>query len=397
LPPRSRKFSNKSDADPTLRAAFNTVFGEKVVAVRNPQILIQFQYNIADNDTTTTVANGGTVTQDDSMAVLTSSTATDGSARLESKDTLRYQPGCEGYALFTSLWANGGVAGAKQFCGLFSSTDGYFLGYDGTDFVAGKRKDSTDSTVKQGNFNLDHLDGTGASGFNLDTSKLNIFAIDYGWLGTAPITFYVMDDDNNWIAFHRFNYPGTLTGPHTSNPVLPLCFDITKTSGATSLVMKTASWQAGFIGNTTPVTARYFSGAAGALAVTTEAVLINFRNQDTFQSKTNRVVAQGVFVSASSDGNKPAKIKIYKNLTITGASWSDVDADNSVLQTDTSGTITPDDANLLLEIPLGRQDSQSEDISNLAMFIRPGESFSITGQSSVGNDLEFFARWRELF
>jgi len=372
--------------------SFNTTFGEGIVAQRHTEIVEQFQYNINTKTLSTTVANGGTVTQDDSMAVITSSTAINGAAQLQTKKKLRYRPGHEGYGFFTALWSSGGVAGAKQYIGLFNVTDGYFLGYNGTDFVVGRRKDSVDTTTST-------LNGDPLFTEKFDPTKLNIFQITYGWLGTAPVNFYWMDSNGKWRLIHKMKLPNTLTGPSVTNPALPVCVDITKTSGATSLIMKTASWHAGISHDGDTEGDRRFTGTISATNVTTEVVLINFRNKSTYASKTNQVRAVAEYMAAASDGTKTGIIKIYKNLAIGGTpSWGDVDTTNSIMETDTAGTVTPSDANLLMAIPLGRQSSQAiQDLGQLNFFLYPGETATITGQSSANMDFIFTARWREEF
>ena len=348
-------------------SSFNTTFGESIVAQRFTEILEEFQYTINTKTLTDGSENNATVTQSDSMAILTSSTTSNGHAQLESKKKLRYRPGHEGYAFFTSLWANGGVANSKQYCGLFDDGDGFFLGYNGTDFVVGYRKNTTDTTVTKSNFNGD------SSFDSIDTSKLNIFMITYAWLGTAPINFWWMNERGEWVLIHRFELPNTLTGPSVTNPVLPLRFDITKTSGDTSIVMKTASWHAGIAHDGDTQGDRYFTGSITKNTVSTESVLINFQNVSTFQSKTNKVRVYATLLGAAGDGTKTGEIKIYKNLAIGGTpSWSNVDATNSVMQKDTAGTVTPSDANLLISIPLGRNDSKQVDVTNQSFFLDPG-------------------------
>lgn len=382
----------KNIADANEYQSFNTVFGESIVAQRHTEILEQFQYNINTLSLDTSAsANGGTVTQGDSMAILSSSTATNGQAQIQTKKSLRYRPGHEGYAFFTSLWQNGGVAGAKQYCGLFSPTDGYFLGYNGTDFVVGRRKDSVDFTIS-------NLNGDPEFTAQFDSSKLNIFMITYGWLGTAPINFWWCNEVGKWHLIHQMSTSNTLTGPTVSNPVLPICFDITKTSGATDIVMKTASWHAGISHDGDQKGDRHFTGATSATGISAETVLINFQNVSTFQGKTNQVRVVAQLLGASSDGTKIGEVKIYKNLAIGGTpSWSNVDATNSVMQTDTAGTVTPSDANLLIDIPLGRTDSEIIYTSGLEFFLLPGETATVTGQSASSMDFSFTARWREEF
>jgi ABC-type glutathione transport system ATPase component len=141
---------------------------------------------------------------------------------------------------------------------------------------------------------------------------------------------------------------------------------------------------------------RYFTGTV-TNSVSSEEVLISFQSVSTFQSETNRVVAEGVRVSISTDGNKNAQVKMYKNLSISGASWANVDATNSIMQTDTAGTITPDDANLLWEYNLAKNDSIIDDIRDIDFILYPGETITITGQSGAANEITFTARWREKF
>ena len=374
-------------------SSFNSTFGEIIQSPRYSRIIEEFQYNINTLTLTSTETNNGTVTQGDSMAILTSSTTSNGRARLESKRKLRYRPGHEGYAFFTCIWSNGGVANSTQYAGLFDSTDGFFIGYNGTNFVVGRRKDSSDTTVTQANFNGDHS-------FNsIVTSNLNIFMITYGWLGTAPINFWWMNERGEWILIHRMELPNTLTGPSVTNPVLPMAFDVTKTSGSESIVMKTASWHAGIIESPSVETVgdRYFSANASGSSISSETVLLNLRNQTTFQSKTNKVEIIIEFFEASSEGTKPAIIEIYKNISIGGTPvWGDVDATNSVIQTDTAGTITPDTTKRLFSIHLAKSDSHA--VQGLPSFyLLPGDTLTVTGQSASNTDLNFYVLWREEF
>ncbi len=64
----------KEQLDNAGRTSQNTVFGEKIVAIRAPDILEKFQYNISTLTTLTTVSNNGTVTHSGNVAVISSST-----------------------------------------------------------------------------------------------------------------------------------------------------------------------------------------------------------------------------------------------------------------------------------------------------------------------------------
>jgi hypothetical protein len=388
----NRLTSGKILDDAIGRSTLNTIFGEQINIIPHADIEEQFHYNINTRTLTTTNANGGTATVENDMMKLSSSTATNGSTKVETNRPIRYRPGKEAFALFTAQWDNGGVAGCKQRIGIFNGTDGYYVGFNGTDFVAGYSTSGSDTEVTQANMSGDstYID-------QLDFTKLNIFRISYGWLGTAPVTFEFLGSDHHWHELHIIEFQNTLTRPSVDNPSLPICAHVTKTSGATDVVMRSASWLGGVHGEDHSPGDRYDTGTVSATGVSTEAVLIHFQNVTTFQSKTNRVEVEGVRVSIASDGTKTGKVKIYKNLSITSPSWSNIDATNSVLQTSTAGTVTPSDANLLFEYNLGRTDSIVDDISDMDMILEPGDTVTITGQSAANMDFDFTARWREHF
>ena len=46
-----------------------------------------------------------------------------------------------------------------------------------------------DKKAKQEDFNLDRLDGTGPSGYNIDIAKMQMIGIQYSWYGAGFIDF----------------------------------------------------------------------------------------------------------------------------------------------------------------------------------------------------------------
>lgn len=378
--------------DKAGREKFHTVFGDQISVPRNADFMEQFQYNVNTKTLLTTTVGSGTATQANSMLHLETGTDTNGSTMVESKNTIKYHSGFEAYALFTAQFQDGGVADSVQHIGPFTVEDGYYIGYTNTDFVVGRLNGGVATEVSSNNFNGDHNILN-----KLDTTKLNIFRISYGWLGTATITFEWKTPYDGWVVMHQFQLENTQTVPNTTNPQLPIRFDVTKTDGATNIHCHSASWCGGHNGPETHAGDRYFTGIVGPSTVSAETVLINFYNVSTFQSKTNRVLAEGVRVGVSSDGTKNAIIKMYKNLTITSPSWSNVDATNSIMQTDTAGTVTPNDDNLVWDYPLAKNDSVLDDIQDIDLKLSPGDTMTITGQSAANTDLTFTARWREHF
>ena len=56
-----------------------------------------------------------------------------------------------------------------------------------------------DKKVKQSNFNLDRLDGTGPSGYDIDIAKMQMIGIQYSWYGAGFIDFMLRGADGNFV------------------------------------------------------------------------------------------------------------------------------------------------------------------------------------------------------
>ena len=60
-----------------------------------------------------------------------------------------------------------------------------------------------DYRVKQSDFNIDTVDGTGASGYNLNLNKMQMLGIGFSWYGAGFIDFMCRGPDGNMIMVHR--------------------------------------------------------------------------------------------------------------------------------------------------------------------------------------------------
>jgi hypothetical protein len=57
--------------------------------------------------------------------------------------------------------------------------------------------------IRQNNFNIDALDGTGASGYTIDSSKMQMLMIEYSWYGAGYVQFGVRGQNGEFIMAHR--------------------------------------------------------------------------------------------------------------------------------------------------------------------------------------------------
>jgi len=62
---------------------------------------------------------------------------------------------------------------------------------------------TVDLKIPQSQWNLDKLDGTGQSAYNIDLSKMQMFCIDYSWYGAGFIRWGVRGIDGSYIYCHK--------------------------------------------------------------------------------------------------------------------------------------------------------------------------------------------------
>ena len=57
--------------------------------------------------------------------------------------------------------------------------------------------------VRQADFNIDPLDGTGPSGFTFDPSKMQMYALEYSWYGAGTVIWMIRGQDGQFNWCHR--------------------------------------------------------------------------------------------------------------------------------------------------------------------------------------------------
>lgn len=144
-----------------------------------------------------------------------------------------YQPGKSQQILMTGSIGSG-VTGVTRRIGAFDASNGMFFELDGSTLSVATRKNSVDVLAAQADWNIDRMDGTGPSGVTLDTSKIQIFIIDYERLGTGRVRFGF---NINGVTFysHEFNHANINDTVYISTPNLPMRYEISSTTGTGDL------------------------------------------------------------------------------------------------------------------------------------------------------------------
>jgi hypothetical protein len=240
------------------------------------------------------------------------------------------------------------------------------------------------------------MDGNGPSKMVLDHTKLNVYSIEYQWLGAGEIDFKVEDEETGkLIDVHRVKFANSDTEPSTFNPSFPIEMKIVKTSGTEDIRMKSAS-MSGFVEGKNIILGPT-NNTGGSTTATSETAIFNLRNKTTYVGVTNRVRAYLRNLSLANDKNQLATITVYRNATLSGvASWSDINGDDSVMEVDTVQTYVSG-GNNLFSTTVSKDSGGHFDFGTEEFAIRPGDVITVTINGSGAGTAAGTLAWQEDF
>ncbi len=381
-------------------SAFIGAFGQLVAQEETPIVTIDFPYNINTAYVTPTTANGGTITQANSQAVLQTSAAANGSAILNSIIAGRYLPGQGKIIRFTTIFTPG-VANSIQIQGAAGAPDdGYFFGYQGATFGIFRRQNGTDFFTAQADWNTDTFDGSGdagnPSGALLDPTKGNVYQVRYQWLGYGAIRYYIEDSSTGVVTqVHVIQYANSNIVPSVFNPSFQLYAEVTNLGNTSNLTLITASMGL-YSEGPVDVSGARFSVGNRKTTITTETNIFTLLNKTTFQSKTNRGRLHLDSVGTAISGTQDSQYRLVLNATLGGTpSFTDISTNESIAAFDVAGT-TVTGGREIRRGPSTGNFQLSEDVSTLEIRLNPGDTLTFAGSSfgaAVAPNLS--ASWRE--
>lgn len=149
-----------------------------------------------------------------------------------------YQPGFGALTEMTVLSGDSGKDGVIRRWGRFDDNDGVYFELSGSSLSVCIRS-STSGTpvvtkVSQSSWNVDSYDGTGVSSLELAVDKLNLYWIDYAWLGAGQVRFGIYSGDGTRHVLHRFENAGASVVPYMKRGNLPFRLEISNSQGTAS-------------------------------------------------------------------------------------------------------------------------------------------------------------------
>ncbi len=291
-----------------------------------------------------TSGTGATITHDatNRFALMTfSSTGTGGKAYMQQYEHNRYQPGRGQTALITGNFIEH-KANVLKFLkyGIGEAGNGVALESNGTGFQVTLYSDTdeADQTKVQADWNVDKLDGTGASGLTLQVSKGIIFMLDIQALYYGRVRCYV-DIDGVAVLFHEFKNANVLAKPYIQTANLPISAGMTCT-GTVSTTMNFACCTVLSEGGQEDVGGFPFSARGAVTAASgTATPVVSVRPLTTFNSITNRskFVLESVDIAVT--GSNPVDWDLCLGQALTAPTWAAVNATYSGFEyTSVAGT-----------------------------------------------------------
>jgi hypothetical protein len=315
--------------------------------VSNPTGLFdaQFTYNLNNLLFEQVTAGTGAAIAHDAtnrMAVMTfASTPTGGQAYMQSYEYFRYQPG-KSQLIFLTFNMIETAANCIKFAGYSDGANGIEFRLNGTapQIAILSDTDKGDDIKAQADWNLDTMDGTGASGITLDFTKVQILVIDLQalYVGRVRVGF-----DVGGIVYyaHEFNHANVDTVPYIQTVNLPVRCGMT-CSDTVSTTMDFICCSVISEGGSDSTAARTFGvegdGTAGS---GTRAHILSLRPKTTFNSLTNRTSFALDSVTVGNAGGRLVFWELVLGQAITGTTtYTDCNATYSAFEYNTAGTIS---------------------------------------------------------
>ena len=341
--------------DANVNNGSSDAFGK--LRISQPFTLIDssFEYDLDSVYWESLLASGGTVTSSPlvSGATLAVTSTAASRALFQTHYHLRYQPGKAMQMLATGVLGSP-VGHQAHRVGFYGDRDGLFFQVAGSGFsqngystagISVVRRTSTsgsavDNGVPQASWNLDRLDGTGPSGITLDLTKMQIFVIDFQWLSTGVVR-WGFEIDGAIVYCHVEYHANLLTVPYMRTANLPVRYEVVNdatggNAGSLLAVCSTVVSEGGQEPGGRPFTANSGTTPVGVSTVGVPVPVFSIRPKLTFNGITNRGLVELVQANTS-NVQQIVLYNVWRNPTLTGASWLSVDA-NSIVETDTAAT-----------------------------------------------------------
>lgn len=251
-------------------------------------------------------------------------------------------------------------------------------------------------------WNVDRCDGTNGSnnpsGFNLDTTKLNVYQICFKYLGAGGLDFFVENNNTNrMILVHQIKYSNLNTVPSLINPNMPIGWSSSNSGNTTNLTVKGASAMGATHGKIVYFrNPRSYSNTRTSVS-TTELNIFTLKNLGMFVGKINQRELIPEKLILANESNKPAIINVRIDASLSGVQNYQYIEENesSTIVESTSSNVT--NGRVVFSVSLAKSDSISIELDFLKLKLEAKQTLTIGAYltSGTGGEIDASLVWFE--
>ena len=232
-------------------------------------------------------------------------------------------------------------------------------------------------------FNHDKLDGTGPSGMIIKPDKLNVFQINFRWLGAGQITYSVEDPEGNIIPFHHEHYAGKNEDVHLDNPSMKIGYVAASLGGSGTDVKVEGGSMMGGIEGKINITSLPSSHSRSSVALTQDQYthLFSIKNRLLLNGKINlrevllNNLSAGITVAS---GKVFGTVYLFLNANVsTDHIWNPINSESQVYYSNVAGQITLANEFPLMSFVIAQDAPISIDLSNVRIALPPNNTISV--------------------
>lgn len=219
-----------------------------------------------------------------------------------------------------------GATNVTKLWGCFDDKNGIFFKLNGTTpelVIRSSTSGSTvDTTYARASWD-DPMDGTGASGITLDFDKLNLYYIQFAWLGGNAVEWGIFNDGQK-LPILRAELSNLTATSYSQSGTLPFNFEIKNNATIGTAPTMEVNCLAVFNNGVQDSLGEVYSVDTGTTELTistTETVIAAIRMQSSFNRASLRPIN---FNLVSPSGNSTIYYKVEVGGSFTGDTWSTI-------------------------------------------------------------------------
>jgi hypothetical protein len=286
----------------------------------------------------TTAASGTYSHSATYSAVIMETVTTTDSVTIQSREYLPYTPG-KSQLIVMSFNGTGIQTSVTKEIGYGDNDNGVFLQLVDTEypkFIIRQDGSTTESVAQDNPWNLDPMDGTGASGVNLDWDKVQLLVIDLQWLGVGRVRVG-FDIDGVIVWAHEFKHANSFTTTYMQTASLPVRWKMWNSASERGQMVAYCATvlSEGSADEPHAYTFAANSTTAGVASAATAKAILSIRPGGTFNGLVNRarIVPEYIEAVLSSSGSSMVLCSLVYDATFTTTpTWTAANTTHSTVE-----------------------------------------------------------------